>query len=85
MGYTGELALPVLVFLVLLSRLLVRPINLVVGGPSAAGNDGQHGERPRGGDSYSRSALREWPRIGLASSRSEHAVTSRTSSSGRVR
>ncbi len=37
LGYAGDRTQPLLVFLVLLSRLLARPINLVVGGPSAAG------------------------------------------------
>ena len=37
LGYAGDLAQPVLIFLVFVSRLLARPMNLVVGGPSAAG------------------------------------------------
>jgi hypothetical protein len=37
LGYAGDLAQPFLIFLVLVSRLLARPMNLVVGGPSAAG------------------------------------------------
>jgi hypothetical protein len=37
LGYAGALTLPVIVFLALVSRFLSRPINLVVGGPSAAG------------------------------------------------
>lgn len=37
LGYAGDLAQPLLIFLVFVSRLLTRPINLVVGGPSAAG------------------------------------------------
>lgn len=37
LGYAGDLALPQLVYLVLTSRLLDRPINLVVTGPSGAG------------------------------------------------
>jgi hypothetical protein len=36
-GYAGDLMQPLLVFLVILSRLLARPMNLVVGGPSSAG------------------------------------------------
>jgi hypothetical protein len=37
LGYAGDLWLPKVIFLVLLSRLLRRPINLVVLGPSSAG------------------------------------------------
>jgi hypothetical protein len=37
LGFAGDLAQPFLIFLVLVSRLLARPMNLVVGGPSAAG------------------------------------------------
>jgi len=37
LGYAGDPGLPVLIFLVLVSRLLERPINLVVTGPSASG------------------------------------------------
>ena len=37
LGYAGDLMQPLLVFLVILSRLLARPMNLVVGGPSSAG------------------------------------------------
>lgn len=37
MGYAGETTLPKLVYLVLTSRLLARPLNLVVTGPSSAG------------------------------------------------
>jgi hypothetical protein len=37
LGYAGDLEQPFLIFLVLVSRLLARPMNLVVGGPSAAG------------------------------------------------
>jgi hypothetical protein len=37
LGYAGDVTLPKLVYLTYVSRLLQRPINLVVGGPSAAG------------------------------------------------
>ncbi|MDQ3692777.1 MAG: hypothetical protein M3464_04020 [Chloroflexota bacterium] len=37
LGYAGERWLPLLVFLVFVSRLLERPTNLVITGPSAAG------------------------------------------------
>lgn len=37
MGYAGDLWMPQLIFLVIVSRLLKRPLNLVVVGPSAAG------------------------------------------------
>jgi hypothetical protein len=36
-GYAGDLALPKVIYLVLLSRLLPRPINLVILGPSSGG------------------------------------------------
>jgi hypothetical protein len=37
LGYAGDVAQPLLIYLVFVSRLLARPMNLVVGGPSAAG------------------------------------------------
>jgi hypothetical protein len=39
LGYAGDLRQPLLVYLVFVSRLLARPLNLVVGGPSAAGKN----------------------------------------------
>jgi hypothetical protein len=37
LGYAGDLKQPLLLYLVLMSRLLARPMNLLVGGPSSAG------------------------------------------------